>query len=138
MGNRTSPLPLKSETRIRSGLVEVLEYTLVILVSVMVIGFSFSTYSAYTASITSAGERATYSSVVGLAYAAIEQGSSAANITLNRSSVTCVGGRLAFASPAYSASSTLPATCDFEYVQLSGPHQLSFVFAGGVLTLGVS
>lgn len=119
-------------------MVEVLEYALVILTSTLVIGFSFSTYSAYTTSITSAGERATYSSVVDLAYAAIEQGSSAANLTLESSSVTCAGGRLVFTSPAYSASSTLPAACDFDYPRLSGPHQLSFAFNAGVLTLGVS
>ncbi|MDV3277419.1 MAG: hypothetical protein LYZ69_03000 [Nitrososphaerales archaeon] len=118
-------------------MVEILEYALVVFASTLVISFSFVNYSAYSASIENATQRADYSSYLTLAYAAIERGSSSGALSLDHASLNCSSGRLEFDSPSFSAGSSLPVGCGFTYTRLIGPHILTFRYSNGYLGLEV-
>lgn len=128
-------MPLKSTDRILCRLAEIVEYALVLLASTSVVGFSITTYSAYTSSIAVATSRANYSSYLTLAYAAIERGNASATLTLDHTSLTCDAGRLGFGSKSLSAESILPVGCHFAYENLTGLRELTFVYSNGSLDL---
>jgi len=119
-------------------MVEVLEYSLVLLASSLLIGFSISAASSFWGVSLETEDRAAFSGLAATAWGALEHGNSSVTLEVSNSSVYCVGGALTFSSPRYSAVADLPADCDFAYQQLDGQHLFSFATVGSWLELRVS
>lgn len=119
-------------------MVEVLEYSLVFLVSSMFVGFSFAAFSSYSSSAVSLENRAAFSSVTAAAWDAIEHGSANVSVVFAGSTVSCSGGRLSLVSTSYSGSTVLPVGCEFSDSALNGTHNLQFVSTSSWLDLEVT
>lgn len=118
-------------------MVEVLEYTLVILASTVVVAFSFGVYANYVSTIDTSTNEAAYSAVVTLAHAAVEHGNATASLALQDATIGCESGNLSYTSPWYSSNSLLPVDCSFHSGELSGLRRLSFAYTDGRLALQV-
>jgi len=119
-------------------MVELLEYSLVFLVSSMMVGFSIAAASSFQGSSRGIEERAAFSGVAAAAWEAVEHGNSSVTIMLSNSSVSCAGGELNFSSPVYSAGTDLPVGCGFGFPGLDGQRTFRFTSTGGWLELSVS
>jgi len=130
-------LPLILAQRFYWCLAEILEYALVFLTSVLVVTFSFGVYSSYAGALAEAQYRAGFSSLTTVAMASIEHGDSSITLSLKNVTLSCHDGYFSFAAPSFSASTTLPAACDFAYVEVSGTHTFAFSSSGGSVDLEV-
>lgn len=116
---------------------EVLEYALVFLTSSLIVGFSLGAYSAYYATLEHAQGGADFSSMVTVAMASIQHGTSAITLSLNNATVSCQSSDFVFSSSSYSATHYLPAGCNFRATNLTGTRTLTFRFMDGVISLVV-
>jgi hypothetical protein len=119
-------------------LTEIIEYALVLLVSSLVVGFSFGAYSMYSGAITQSEARAGFSSIVTAAIESIDHGESSVTLPLANVTLACNHGVLVYTSSSYSANATLPADCDFSVQDVSGTHVLKFVTSSGFLSVQVA
>jgi len=124
-------------SRINHGLVEVLEYALVVLVSSLVAGFSFGVYTGLASRVGPTTDEAAFASVVVLASAAVEHGSSSSTLVFANATIGCGPGAITFSTGTYSSSAPLPVDCSFAPQYISGTKQLTFDYSGGLLTLTV-
>lgn len=116
---------------------EILEYALVFLATSLVVAFSFGVYSSYSGALVEEQYRAGFSSLTTVALASIEHGESSVTLSLRNVTLSCHDGYFTFASPSFSASTTLPAACDFAYAVISGTHTFAFSSSGGSIDLEV-
>jgi NDP-sugar pyrophosphorylase family protein len=118
-------------------LVEVLEYALVVLVSLVLTVFSIGVYTGLASFIGPARDQAEFDSVVALANSAIEHGSSSSEVVFDNATIGCSPGVITFQSAGFRQNSAISADCSFPPEQISGPRQLVFDYSGGLLTLQV-
>lgn len=111
---------------------EVLEYSFVILASVLVVGFSVVTYQSFAGTVSSAEFHASFDSVVESAASAVETGTSSVTLLLDNATLYCSHGNLLFTSGPMSASYYLPAACSFASGPMSGRTTLSFSYDGSL------
>jgi hypothetical protein len=119
-------------------LTEIIEYALVLLVSSLVVGFSFGAYSMYSGAITQSEAHAGFSSILTVAMESIDHGEATVTLPLVNVTLTCHHGVLVYASHSYSANATLPADCDFGVQDISGTHTLTFATSSGILSIQVA
>ncbi|MDV3293754.1 MAG: hypothetical protein LYZ70_05740 [Nitrososphaerales archaeon] len=118
-------------------MVEVLEYALVVLVSTVALGFSFSVYAGYASVAVKSANEAAAAAILSLARTGVEQGTASASFSLDHAAIECESGNLRYVSASYSQSSHLPVTCSFSTQALSGVVPLRFVYSAGQLVLQV-
>lgn len=118
-------------------MVEVLEYALVVLVSTVVVGFSFSVYAGYASVVVKSTNEAAAAAVFSLARSGVEQGTASASFSVDHATIACDSGNLRYQSSSYSQGSHLPVSCSFHTQELSGMISLRFVYSAGHLTLQV-
>ena len=116
---------------------EILEYALVFLTTSLVIAFSFGIYSSYSGGLVEAQDRAGFSSLTTVALASIQHGDSSVTLSLGNVTLSCHGGQFSFESQSFSASTYLPAACDFAYAEVSGTHTFAFTSSQGSIELEV-
>ncbi len=114
-------------------MVELLEYSLVVLVSSMMIGFSVVATGSFTTFSRTLDDRAAFSALTAAALDAIEQGSASASVSLASATLSCSSGTFSISSPYYSASASLPSGCDFTFGRLDGSYTFSFTASSGQL-----
>ncbi|MDG6902205.1 MAG: hypothetical protein JRM80_09630 [Nitrososphaerota archaeon] len=119
-------------------MVELLEYTMVLLVSTLFVAGSAETYSIFSGYYSGLEFRAASSSVFSLATEALAGGSAAGSVSVPRSTVSCSGGVLTFASGGTSRTEATGESCDFSLDVQAGVRAFDFAFTAGRLTLTVS
>lgn len=119
-------------------MVELTEYTLVVLVSALFAAASVSVYGSFSKFETTAGTQSSFSSIESLVLRAAEDGNSSGTVAVPQSTLACDGGVLSLRTPDDVVSATLPLTCDFD-IQLSGGLQnVSFDYSSSILSAKVS
>lgn len=119
-------------------MVEVLEYSLVFLVSSAMVGFSFAALSSYSTSAQNLEGQAALSAVSAAAWDAIEHGESDVTVAFVNTTLSCSAGHLSLVSQSYSATANLPVGCEFEFSGLNGSHTLRFHSSSSLLELEVN
>jgi hypothetical protein len=117
---------------------EIVEYTLVVMVSVLFVSGSIATYDSFSAFESSLQFRADSAALARLASQAALNGSSEATLTLPSSTLGCQGGELKFTSGTFSAVQGVPLACDFTASLTAGAHPVRFYGNGSELELAVS
>jgi len=118
-------------------LVEVLEYTLVVLVSSVMAGLSLGVYGGYLSAVAPSTGEVAFASVVALAHAAIEHGNATATLALDHAEIECESRSLGFTSATFSQNLPLPVDCSFPPQEITGSRRLTFEYSAGRLTLQV-
>lgn len=116
---------------------EVVEYCLVVMVSVLFLAGSAATYGAFAAFESGVQFHASSYAISGLASMAVADGSSQETLSLPDSSIWCVAGVMTFSSGTMTASSQVPTPCDFAVAVPSGVHTVKFIEGEAGLTLAV-
>jgi hypothetical protein len=116
---------------------EVLEYSLVFLLSLVMAGSSILISSSFISDSRGLQNRAAFSGLTDAAWRAVEQGNADDSITLATATISCTDGNMSLSSPYYSASVSLPVGCDFGFPQVEGTRQIEFSFSNGRLGLEV-
>ena len=127
--------PLKSLGRILDELAEILEYTLVVLVSSLMAGFSFEAFGGFASASSNAADQAAYVTVVTLARTAVEQGTATGTVSVPGATIGCSGGAVGLSAAGFTRSSPLGVSCGFADQVVGGTVQLTFRYAFGSLTL---
>lgn len=107
-------------------MVEILEYSLVVLVSAAFVVGSVVSYGAFTSFESGVGLRAEFASVSSLAQGAIQDGASHATLSLPDSTISCQGGSLVVSSGSLSQQTDVGVPCSFSVHVADGSHSLSF------------
>ncbi|HXW37265.1 MAG TPA: hypothetical protein VEJ36_05125 [Nitrososphaerales archaeon] len=117
---------------------EVIEYSLVVALSMVMVVFSLGFFGSYSSQISYSEDRADFASISTVAMTSLEHGSSSVTLGLSGAVVACVEGELTFTSPRYNGSASLPTDCDFRTGVLTGVYTLSFVSSGPGTQIEVS
>ncbi|HEV2226333.1 MAG TPA: hypothetical protein VGR56_05955 [Nitrososphaerales archaeon] len=117
---------------------EILEYTLVFMVSTLFVGGSIATYTTFSSWASGLQFHEAFSVISGLATQALSNGSSRATIDLPASTIQCHDGALALSSKSTSSSQSFPTNCDFSFSLEAGAHTLAFTERSTQLSLAVS
>ncbi len=124
--------------RLFSDMVEIMEYSLVLLTSVLFAGSGVYIFAAYALHVGEASASATFSSIVSAAYSSIEGNSERRVVAfLSNATISCRGGTLSYRSGSSRLSAAIPVDCNFSYEGLSGVRTLAFRGAPTGLTLKV-
>ena len=116
---------------------EVLEYSLVVLLSTVLTVFSVGVYGSLSAAVGPATDEADFASVVALANAAVEHGVSSSALVFDHARIRCEAGTITLAADGYSQNASLPVGCSVPWVDVSGARQLTFNYSASLLTLQV-
>ena len=119
-------------------MVEVVEYALVVMASAMFAGASVAVYHGYLGFSGGVQADSALTAVTGLAWEAIQNGTSSGTVPLGAGEMTCFGGTLAISSDGMAASRQLPVQCDFRLTYGAGAHLVVFRSDGALLTAGVT
>jgi uncharacterized protein (UPF0333 family) len=116
---------------------EVIEYTLVVMVSVLFVAGSAAVYTSFSSLESQLQLRAMSAAVSALVDQAVRNGSSVATLSLPDSTISCNGDTLRLT--AGSATGTLPSLlpCDFDVKVEAGAHELQFFSSQSLLTMKV-
>ena len=117
---------------------ELVEYSLVMMVSTLFIAGSAATYGTFSSFEAGLQFRAAFAAVSGLASEAVMNGSSAASVSLPALTIRCQGGGLSVASGSLSETQNLPVACDFSVVVSGGPHVVRFSENSSRLVISVT
>lgn len=117
---------------------EIVEYTLVVMVSTLFVAGSVVAYNSFSAFESGLQLRAAFAAVSGLASQAIENGSSRGTMTLPDSTISCAGGSLSLSSGASTEGQSVPIACDFAVKVTGGSHVLRFSERYSHLVLSVT
>ncbi len=117
---------------------EIIEYTLVFMVSTLFVSGSLATYNTFSSWAAGLQFHEAFSVISGLATQALSNGSSRATISLPTSTIQCHDGSLSLASKSSSLSSTFPTSCNFSFTLEGGAHTLAFTVESTQLSLAVS
>lgn len=107
-------------------MVEILEYSLVILVSIAFVVGSVAAYGGFTSFESGVALRAEFASVSSLAQGAIQDGASRGTLSLPDSTISCRGGSLVVSSGSASQQTDVGVPCSFSVHVADGSHSLSF------------
>ncbi len=105
---------------------EILEYSLVFLVSSIFISGSAAAYANFSAMQADLRLRATFAEVSTLAGEALDTGSSRGTVDLPGAVIACRDGTLSVSSGPTVMEQSIPGSCDFEVRLSSGSHQVAF------------
>lgn len=119
-------------------MVELTEYTLVVLVSALFAVASIATYGAFSGLESRAEMESSFSTLETLASAALQNGSSKETILFPQSVLSCGGGKLGLASSSANLTVKLPLDCDFRFAVSSGAHTVQFSYRPPFLSAEVS
>jgi hypothetical protein len=126
----------------RSGpseaMAELVEYSLIVMVSVLFVAGSVMTYNSFSALESQLKFGGAYAAVTGLASQAVENGSSSGSLSLPMSTIKCEDGLLTVSSGQMSREQDLPVACDFNLHVSPGPHLLRFAVTSSRLILLVT
>ncbi len=119
-------------------MVEIIEYSLVLLTSVLFAGYGVYLFTDYARYVSQSNSIATFASIVSAAWSSIESNSERRVVVfLNNVTLACNNGSFTLASTSYQMSTTLPAHCNFKFGDIIGVRTLIIRDASGSLTLQV-
>lgn len=117
---------------------EILEYSLVVLVSTMFVAGSVLSFGAFGSFETGVSAKNEYSALSVLAQEAAGGGSSRAVLSLPRSVVSCQGGVMTVESGTYSQKGGIGSPCNFAVSVEAGSHVVVFAEGRAGLNLSVA
>jgi hypothetical protein len=117
---------------------EVVEYSLVVMVSTLFVAGSVMTYDHFSSFESGLQFRADFAAVSGLVSKAVEQGSASATISLPDSTFRCQGGSLTMTSGSSTDSLSVHDGCDFLLEVKGGAHVVDFIVRSSQLVLKVN
>jgi hypothetical protein len=117
---------------------EILEYTLVFLVSTFFVTGSVATYNSFSSWASELQFHEAFSIVSGLVTQALSNGSSRATINLPASTIQCHDGSLTLSTKSSSATKSVLTGCSFSVSLEGGPHTLAFTVSSTQLSLSVT
>ncbi len=119
-------------------MVEIIEYSLVLLTSLLFAGYGVYLFTDYARYANRSNSIATFSSIVSAAWSSIESNSARRVVVfLNNVTLACNDGSFTLASSSYQMVSTIPAACNFKFGGIIGLRTLIIRDASGSLTLQV-
>jgi hypothetical protein len=118
--------------------VELLEYALVVMVSMLFVAGSVLVYGGFATFESGLSLRATFDGVSGLVSEAIANGSATATMSFPSSAITCQGGMLSMIIGGSSLSESVPLGCAFQVSVPGGVHTLEIRDDSSQLELSVS
>ena len=119
-------------------MVELVEYALAVMASMLLVTGSVVVYDSFTSYEGTLQLRGAFSAVVGVADAALVNGSATSTLPLPESTIGCEGGTLYVSTGSGSLSQGIPVGCDFQAKVSAGAHLVSFRTASGGLDLVVN
>jgi hypothetical protein len=105
---------------------ELVEYSLVVMASTLLITGSVLIYGEYAAFESGITHHAAFDAVSALASRAVEEGRAKGTVSLPASVISCHGGVLVFAVGGFSENESLPLPCSFTVGISEGVHTLEF------------
>jgi len=117
---------------------EILEYTLVFLVSTLFVTGSVATYNSFSSWASELQFHEAFKVITGLATQAMSNGSSLATMSLPTATIQCLDGSLTLSTKSSSASQSLPTGCSFSFNLEVGAHTLAFTEKSSQLSLSVT
>ena len=117
---------------------EILEYSLVIMVSTLFVVGSVVTYSSFASFMSGLQLRLASASISRLAADAVENGSASGALDVPPSTISCQGGELNLASGGLTEGQGFPVNCDFSLKLQGGTHTFGFLFESQQLSLMVT
>jgi hypothetical protein len=117
---------------------ELIEYSLVFLISSLFVAGSAATYGSFSAMESDIQLHQAFAAISRLAFQALENGSTRATLKLPSSTITCENGLLGVHTVTSAVSQNVPAYCLFEVHVSAGEHQLAFSERDSQLLLQVS
>ena len=118
-------------------MVELVEYAVVFMVSMLLVAGSVVVYNSFTSYEDELQLRGTFSVVAGIAQGALLNGSAKSTVPLPDSTIGCEAGTFYVSVGSDTISQTIPAACDFRTSVSAGTHLLSFSTTSGKLELEV-
>ena len=119
-------------------MVETIEYSLVVLTSILFAGSGVYLFTNYTQRVSQTDSSATFSSILSAAYSSLASYSERRVVLfLSNATISCQGGTVVFESGASRVAATIPAGCDFNFDRVSGVRTLLFRATPNWLTLEV-
>lgn len=119
------------------AMAELVEYSLVVLVSALFVAGSAATYGSFLSFEAKVQFGASSSAVEGLAAQAVAEGRSDALLSLPASRISCSVGTLQFTAGDLSASEPVSLPCDFTVNVPPGVHMVAFDAGPSALTVSV-
>ena len=117
-------------------MVEIMEYSLVLLTSVFFAGFGVYLFADYSVHVTQAASSATFSSILSTAFSSLESSSERRVVVfLSNATISCEGGTLSYSGGSSRLSARIPIGCNFSFEGVSGVRTLIFRGTPGGLTL---
>jgi hypothetical protein len=116
---------------------ELIEYSMVVLLSIALAGASLSAYGAFAKFETSTEAQASFSDMMSLALQALDNGSSRSAVPFPNSTISCAAGVLSISSGEVDLNRTIPAHCDFMTDVPAGVHEAEFTYNSSSLSLVV-
>ena len=117
---------------------ELLEYSLVVLVSTLFVSGSVATYNSFASFESHVQFGAEVSAVSNMVSVAIRNGTSRAELSLPGSTILCDSGNLTVASGSMTAALAVPLACHFSATLGPGLHVVTFTRLGTALALAVT
>lgn len=116
---------------------ELVEYTLVVMVSTLFVAGSVLVYGNFSSFESGLSLRASFGAVYALASRALGNGSAQATLSLPSSVISCHRGVLGVSVGSLSENGSFPMGCDFTYTVPGGVHTLLFRADASQLDLSV-
>lgn len=118
-------------------MVELVEYSMVVLASALFAGASVATYSSFTRFEGDLAAHAAFSELSTLAMHAVDNGTSRSSISLPGGSIACHAGLLTFTTGALVLNQTLRTECSFDTEVTPGMHTVTFTEGSSGLLMKV-
>jgi hypothetical protein len=119
-------------------MVELIEYALVMMASMLFVAGSVLTYDGFTTFESGLSLHASFDGVSGLVSEAIANGSATATMAIPSSAITCQGGKLSMKIGGSSLNESIPLGCAFEVSVPGGVRTLEFRDNSSQLEISVS
>jgi len=117
---------------------EVVEYTLVVMVSVLFVAGSAYVYESFSSFESQAQLSAASATVSSLVDQAARNGSSVATFSLPSSTISCAGQTLRLSTATSTDVMASPLACDFDVTVSGGTHTVQFFSSEAELTIRVA
>ena len=119
-------------------MVETIEYSLVVLTSMLFAGSGVYLFTDYTQRVCQTENSATFSSILSAAYSSLASNSERRVVLfLSNATISCRGGTVVFQSGPSRVAAAIPAGCDFSFESVSGVRTLLLRASSNWLTLEV-
>ena len=119
-------------------MVETIEYSLVVLTSLLFAGSGVYLFTDYTHRVSQTDSSATFSSVLSAAYSSLASNSERQVVLfLSNATISCRDGTIVFGSGPSRVAAAIPAGCEFNFERVSGVRTLLFRATSNWLTLEV-